>query len=352
MKRVVAILAIACGGLDKHPSDGAILTLGDAAGGCGPAACDLVAQTGCAASEKCTFIIDQQTPLIGHVGCTQNGSMLGGTGCAFVHGGPLCAESLMTDDCMAGSFCNDAGVCELFCTDSCPPNNVCKTHDAPSVGGLCDPTCDPLTQIRVEDQAPACGAGSAIAPTTGCYSDDFQTFTCATTPLGRGLTTPLVDRAPCTAADGCAGLSNGCEPGYVPLLTDSTGSTQIDCTALCAPLDTDATRPANAPGDATALGKLPSDAAPVAGHATCTARGGENGEECRYLYRFAPQPTPLGTTLGVCFAYAHFGERACATLRAGSAGDAGSDTAPCSDPQTGSEADCFAITHGCYAQPP
>jgi len=44
-------------------------------------------------------------------------------------------------------------------------------------------------------------------------------------------------------------------------------------------------------------------------------------------------------------------EPACATLRAGSSGSAeagGLDNVACSNPTTGTEADCFAVEHACY----
>ena len=74
-----------------------------------------------------------------------------------------------------------------------------------------------------------------------------------------------------------------------------------------------------------------------------------------------PSTSPYNDTLGVCFAPSHYRydptggsnqtktEPACASLRAGTTTDAGSDfTHACSDPVTGLEADCFAVTHGCY----
>src|SRR5207253_4188864 len=43
--------------------------------------CNVLTQTGCNAGQKCTWIIDQATPSVGHIGCAPNGSVATGGAC-------------------------------------------------------------------------------------------------------------------------------------------------------------------------------------------------------------------------------------------------------------------------------
>jgi hypothetical protein len=100
----------------------------------------------------------------------------------------------------------------------------------------------------------------------------------------------------------------------------------VVCSGMCAPLKMDSTIAADpahkddAKGDIKALGKLPTDPAPVAGHATCdvNVKGsiaadpvtGKGIEDCRFVWfpLAMGDPTkalqsPYNDTLGMCFAY-------------------------------------------------
>jgi hypothetical protein len=99
------------------------------------------------------------------------------------------------------------------------------------------------------------------------------------------------------------------------------------CSGMCAPvkMDSDIFKTATTKqpyGDTAALGKLPGDTAPVAGHATCQVNvkgsltDAEGTEDCRFIWQPlaissnlqnpAPVDTPYNNTLGMCFAYSHF----------------------------------------------
>ena len=308
--------------------------------------CDPLAQTGCSVGDRCTWIVDQTAPTLGHNGCVANGTVGTGGACTLSN-----VDGTGFDDCVGGDACV-GGVCETICdpnggAPTCDGTHACALYDGifansgqPAVAGLCDPSCDPLTQTS--GAAIACGSPTPTNPELGCYSGSFQQFSCSSTPVARGATAPLEDRDACTAANGCqsasgVSFSNGCAPGFVPFFFDSGTSTQVDCTGLCAPLDTDLTQATNGPGDATVLAKLPGDAAPVAGHARCTqgGRAKDANEECRYLSAFGVTG-PLADTLGACLEPALFTEPLCSTLKPGTPG-------PTDDPNT------FAVTFGCYS---
>lgn len=355
--------------------------------------CDVFAQTGCATSEKCTWIVDSATANLGHVGCAQAGAVAAGAACTFSN-----ADHSGFDNCVAGDYCID-GSCETVCDpqaagSACDALHSCGTYEgvfsAPggaATAGLCDPTCDPLTQAASAPIAgitaacgsptPCSGSGAGCGsdgPQAGCYpSFTSGTGTCANSPEARGAATPTEDNQPCLATNSCANATgnaflNGCAPGFVAFFLDAQGSTEVDCNAVCAPLDTDSAQAAHGIGDVTALGKLPTDAAPVVGHAVCSgARAGAANEECSFVWPVLVNAgvtgSPFNDTLGVCFSPSKFTydpaggatgtkvDPACATLRPGTVEQANAAnllTEACSNAATGTEADCFAVTHGCY----
>jgi hypothetical protein len=217
---------------------------------------------------------------------------------------------------------------------------------------------------------------------------------------------PARDRQDCTDQESCTvtdngqefTIPNGCAPGYVNLLgeTNQTGA-QVICSAYCAPLDTDTSQSINAIGDATALGKDVTDTAAKAKRATCAPVGqggkaGASGETCIYGWQFGLDsntqllPTNHGPQdidhIGVCFEDAEYTydptggsnattpEPSCGVLLPGSGctvaedncgsdlciDNAGAPTCHETDVACGSgtgsakgtEADCFAVFHGCY----
>lgn len=282
--------------------------------------CNPLTQTGCNANEKCTWIIDQTNPSIGHIGCTPRGTVP--IGCACTVGA---AGATGYDDCVQGATCL-GGTCKQICDQqggqpTCSVGFACtvyggtfETGGGPAAAGLCDPTCDPLTQCMSAGPATnACGSPDGAMPTRGCYGYDEFSCSIATAP-----TLTLTDRAvPRGNASGNPFL-NGCAPGFIPMFFESTGSVQILCAGFCAALEIDNT-PAhvnNGKGDPAAVAKLPNQAKPRVGNATCEAgkKGSEASSTCMFLWSYVIDDqgqvpgvfTPYLDTLGVCFAYSHF----------------------------------------------
>ena len=289
-------------------------------GGGNAPACNPLTQGGCNAGEKCTWINDQDDPPIGHVGCAPDP---GATGIAI---GSACTEGpagpMGYDTCVKGSVCL-SGECKQICDNAggaptCDQNHSCQIYAdffenaGTAVAGVCDPSCDPLTQdLKVGAVTAACGSTMATMPTKGCYG--YDDYSCA--PAGASVY-PLTDRmTPRTNASGNPYL-NGCAPGFIPFFYEMTGSTKTLCTGLCAALETDNSSPANmghTTGDPAAVGKLPTTVK-AAGDAICTAakKGSAVGNShCKYIWPYVADRTtgelpmqfamgPLLDTLGVC----------------------------------------------------
>src|SRR5262245_5271170 len=100
------LVASGCGGNAKLMAAGA-----DAPSG----PCNPIAQTGCPTSEKCTWIVDQDTPtIVGHIGCVAltGTEAADGTACT---GGP---GVIGFDNCVAGDICVNSlsgPACEKIC---------------------------------------------------------------------------------------------------------------------------------------------------------------------------------------------------------------------------------------------
>jgi len=259
--------------------------------------CNPVSQSGCAAGEKCTWIIDADgsggADDIAHIGCAPDGSIAADAACtaatSTANGGH--------DDCVKGTYCI-GGSCETICdlqnAASCDTNHACARYSnvfetgGTAVAGVCDPQCDPLTQaLKAGNNTAACGSTSPSAPTKGCFSGDIVTFTCS--PTGATHYTKT-DRVPAAETNGTVYI-NSCAPGYLALFYQMTGSMTVVCDGLCAPLNTDNTAALmnNAKGDGTVLGKQPTDPAPGRGprevHAVRLGRQGSvAAEDCRYMW--------------------------------------------------------------------
>ncbi|MBL0214557.1 MAG: hypothetical protein IPQ07_11785 [Myxococcales bacterium] len=54
----------------------------------GGVTCNPLTQTGCLANEKCAWIVDQQSPRIGHIGCAPNGVTSSAARAAWAQRGP------------------------------------------------------------------------------------------------------------------------------------------------------------------------------------------------------------------------------------------------------------------------
>ena len=303
-----------------------------------PLACEPVTQKGCMDGEKCTWVVrndaTQTMNEIGQIACVPDGTTADGAACddatMDVNGG--------ADTCVAGDLCM-ARKCKPICdpqlvdgagtgTGACATNYACSVYSGifessgTPVAGVCEPTCDPLTQaLNVGTTGTAaCGSLDPTKPTGTCIaSGGYRSFHCA--PSDSTVYANTDRKPPLTDLRGNVYL-NGCAPGFIPFyFEDASGAMKTLCSGLCAPLKVDATIAADPAhkddnkGDPTALGKLPADPAPAAGKSTCAVgvKGSEAEEDCRYLWfslaRGDPSKavaSPYNDTLGVCFAYQKF----------------------------------------------
>ena len=311
----VGLFAAACGG-GSSGADAKIVVVTDAAptgDTANPAACNVTAQTGCDPGEKCTWIrvAASTTQQLGQLGCVPDGTVALDGACKYGASGTATGY----DDCQKGFVClaNSTveaapGTCRTICdlaavapaAGACPANYGCGSYinlfangEDTAVAGVCDPTCDVLTQKRDTDGVAACGSTDVNNPNRGCYgypsSDATPTeFRCS----GAGDLT-LNPGAPIAIADA---YLNACAPGFIPLFyASSTDKNNVVCTAFCQPGDTNSGAPANANG------KVGS------GH-TCADKNTPSPVECRYVWWYEDATTPLtkASHLGVCFDYSKF----------------------------------------------
>lgn len=264
---LLAGLLVACGGDKKSNPDVLIVTNPDAPSS---TTCNLFTQTGCATGEKCTWIriAASTTQQLGKIGCSPSATSTVAVGgdCKWGAAG----DTTGFDNCMPGSLClassetdQATGKCEAICDPSTIPGSgatgACATNYAcgfwsnffenpgdtgAPAAGLCDPSCDPLTQKRDTDGAANCGGGldANQQPKDGCYGGWFGTnnvpsqFTCS----GNRNPTNTADVIAYETARGTYYL-NSCAAGYVPLyVTDSAhrDAMHVMCTAFCEPVAT------------------------------------------------------------------------------------------------------------------
>jgi hypothetical protein len=282
--------------------------------------CNALTQAGCNAGEKCAWFQDTSTPIpLGHIGCAPDGMIAPGSACSY---GPVGPSGY--DNCTKGNVC--IGKCRQICdlndgAPSCGSGYSCVPHPyffdvgSGATAGTCDKTCNPLDDNDFDGPGPNVRPGSACASVEGCYgfpgTKNPTRFTC------RGeFHKTLVHRSACTVPAGCASDSmhayvNGCAQGYVPVLVDSTGSTQIDCIAMCKPVDCyagagkcGASAGANLPG-ASPHRCNPVDALGTFNVATAGAIG-VNGDQCMYSWVLEHDgsghhiPSPTSDTVGFC----------------------------------------------------
>ena len=265
---LLAALLVACG----SNNDNKVHIVTDSGSGSGSdGACNALAQTGCNAGEKCTWIYDlvsaDGTNILGHVGCAPDGDKAVHDQCTR-----NAAGAQGWDDCKGGNFCKakrelvgpgGTGVCEQVCdntgadaTAACATDSACVAYhnifevSAMNVAGVCDYKCDPFADNDALHTGTAAvnRSGTACQTYESCTGFPGQTlptsFSCA-----REYNTDLQNRAECTATSGnslqaanplsrvaCASASNGCSQGYMPLLyEDTSGSMIVTCTAMCRP---------------------------------------------------------------------------------------------------------------------
>jgi hypothetical protein len=253
---MIGLLATAaCGGghtvlVDANGDDDTTI---DAAAACNP-----VAQTGCADGEKCSWVFIDSTvqPALGEIKCVPDGA--GALGAACMYGAD--GEGSGYDDCAAGGICI-SGACESSCTtspDSCDASHSCQVYDGifPDMSGFgaCDPLCNPVTQEELTDPTPTAvcgGTGVGIAATRGCYGVFDSNFSCAGVPATVAGDTGNYSGESDEAYGPGPGMYylNGCAPGYSPLLRNANDAqAPVVCMAFCQPAPTDTTQAANLNG--------------------------------------------------------------------------------------------------------
>lgn len=268
-----------------------------------PPPCDLITQTGCGTGEKCTWVRTSTTlgSEVGKIACALDGNVDVNGGCQFASnaaGG--------YDDCRKGEICDAPpnvdmaqGTCRAICdskaasgtSGACPTNYACLTYGGLwnlATVGLCNPTCNPLTQTRDYDGAAACGSSDSGSPSMGCYGLPNGPFTCA-------LAGPGTNTSDYVLGSGGVYL-NACAPGYAPLLVQSSGSSNPICVAYCQPGPTSKESPANAAGL-------------VNSGYTCPDKGAGGTHECRYWWDLEDPTKPStaqSNTLGYCFDYTKY----------------------------------------------
>jgi hypothetical protein len=284
-----------------------------------PSPCNVLTQTGCNAGEKCTWIIDAMTPqYLGHIGCAPDGNAASGAACQFGAAGPT-----GYDNCVKGTVCGNytggAGVCKDVCDPQggapmCGANHACVVYSdlfydgGTPVAAVCDPSCDPLDDNDFD------GPGSALSRTgttcgsanIGCYgypSTSTPThFSCAT---DINYTTALHHR---TVLSGPL-FVNSCNQGYLPLLLETTTSTNVICVAMCKPQPCSAG--ACGSGDVNQHGMAPHRCqTPDALGSFDTSA---TGEECAYWWYLETDSSTntltrsdYSDTLGFCFDHSKY----------------------------------------------
>ena len=306
----------ACGGDDGPVVTPDANTAIDAPDGvCDPLAA--AGMQGCAAGQKCTWITIQDTPeSVGKIGCAPDGTVDPAGMCTA--GAP--GETTGFDNCKAGNVCV-GGICKDVCgfgggaNEACGGGQACTRYsdlwangeDDPMYGA-CNPTCNPVTQLR--------GDGTMCPAGNGCYllvSQTTSTAVCAgagTIPHG-------------TAITGQA-FANSCLPGHQPRRATPLDMS-VECGALCQPADVFVTLPADVrfdpaadkaspvpPLDTTKVTNFASEGG--AGTFTCASKGASlpgnaaAGESCRYWWAREPfdDLSPFSNTVGWCFKHAVF----------------------------------------------
>jgi hypothetical protein len=288
--------------------------------------CSVLEQSGCNLGEKCTWFVDSTSPRLGHIGCApDDGTMATGAACTV--GAP---GATGYDNCIKGDVC-EASKCKTICdqnggSPACDSTHSCVIYDGlfgPSgqtvAAGVCDAQCDPLADNDFDGSGGSARTGTTCGSDEGCYGFPSSASTTHWTCSPAGEST-FVHRTACTGA--CANGAgspylNGCAQGYIPILYDSTGSTQVDCIALCQPASC-------SPGsgncsNATIAGTTPyickSGIYLQANGAFDTAvagPGGTDGEHCIYSWFFEQsqtsglQASPTSDTVGLCMDHSKY----------------------------------------------
>src|SRR3954467_9138582 len=152
-------LLVACG----NSSDTKVHIVTDSGSDGSDQTCNPLAQTGCNAGEKCTWVYDLVSAdglqILGHVGCAPEGDKAVGAQCTR-----NAAGAQGWDDCTKTGFCKakrelvgpgGQGVCEQICDNNggdpmCGSGASCVAYhnvfevSTMNVAGVCDVKCDPF----------------------------------------------------------------------------------------------------------------------------------------------------------------------------------------------------------------
>lgn len=333
-------LLVACGGDGNNNK----IKLPDASGVDGPSACNPLTQAGCAANEKCTWMVDAVMPqYVGHVGCAMDGTKNVGEACTY---GPAGATGF--DDCKKGAVCSQyampgqAGTCKQVCDQQggmpmCDAQHVCVTYSrlfstgesTPAAAGVCDLACDPLQDNDFDGSngtllGPAAakrGQTCGAAANMGCYGyPSFGTppasgWSCTGDINSAAPGVGLRHRVQCTEANDCADAGptiyvNSCNQGYLPLLRESSLVSTAVCIALCKPSTcyngACGTNNVDRQG-ATADGCRSTERAGSFFAGGATNGGATGGEHCTHLWYFERDDmgnvlkSPTSDSVGFCY---------------------------------------------------
>lgn len=344
---LIGLLA-ACGGGDEK--NGKIKPLDSGVDGTGPMVCNPLTQAGCAANEKCTWLIDATMPqYVGHVGCAPDGDVAVDGDCTYGAAG-----ATGYDNCAKGNVCSQfsqpgmMGKCKQLCdqqggTPTCDDNHVCVTYsdlfstgdNSPAAAGVCDLACDPITDNDFDGSGTktkstmTCGSADNI----GCYgypsfgSPPATGWSCTGDfNFENGMGTGLRHRVKCEDANKCSRNGtiyvNSCNQGYLPLLIETTGSTVAICTALCKPANcsvdgcgqSGAARQGESPHGCNLNDRVGTFQANAAGTSTNNAVGAfeTGGDHCTYMWNFEIDdqdnylPSPTSDKVGYCFDHSKY----------------------------------------------
>ena len=316
---------VGCGGGndgDDADDDGDDVAFVDAAidGAGPPLACNILTQTGCMAGEKCTWIRVSAGPSdaeqLGQVGCAPQGTVAVDGACSYGASGATTGF----DNCVGGLIClaspateMASGSCRSMCsladaTLPCAAGFACGAYskffsnnsmDTP-LAGVCDPTCNVLTQVRDSDGEEACGSTDPLMPNRGCYG--FPSGSAAPTDFSCTGAGDLGHREVVTPPI----YTNSCLPGAIPMLRESSGSMQVVCIAPCAPLTINNTQPAEA-RDGAEPHSCPQ--MPLAVGVMNPARATGAGERCQHLWFWEDAATVLSAAsngVGFCVDFTRY----------------------------------------------
>ena len=249
---------------DAGPEDAGVAANVDG----GPVLCDPLQQDECPTGQRCSWV--RITPDIGESRCVADGTLEDAAECTV-------DPSTGIDDCRRGSICV-GGACRAICAladeTSCADGGTCAPYAGvftPDTGdrvvGACNPSCDPLTQLRTDGTD--CGAGQGCYLFTRAGGIAFGCAAAGSVAIGADVTG--------------APFANVCVPGGI-IARRANGTSY--CSAYCRPVETHAGAPEGAAG--------------MSPH-SCPDRGLASPNECRFGWAIVSSSDPRLNDLGVCF---------------------------------------------------